>query len=169
MKTASSPRLSERQLAAFWRLFGRAWSTHLRLHPEDQTTADDWRHEIIRRATGQPSIKLVDPAAGFDAVMLELAIESQSRNLVEYWSVALERRYKHLLDSLCSRISEYVTLPPDYPARVLAKAKLSPSYEDAPADHLRRVYQMLDTYYRRVQRAYKEGLFDDIPDDVPPI
>lgn len=158
--------LSQKQLSLFWKLFARAWARHAYLaeiHQNDNTIKAMWRHHLIYKATDgkTDSIKKVRNA-DYEALMLALSIEADLESEIGYWTSCIERRYRHLIQQIlreCAKLDGSIKYNWDYVRSTYKQSGLLPaSMDDAPADTLRKVFQMLDSHRRRLDRRRRENL-----------
>lgn len=163
-KPTSTALLSGKQLSLFWRLFARAWAAHAYRADQpvkDSVLKEEWRHKILRDFGEVESIKQLDQA-GFEDVMLELATELDDAREIGYWTSCVERRYRHLVKELLkelSRIDGGRVYDWAYVRATYTQSKHLPvSISEAPSDTLRKVYQMLDTFRRRLERRRLDAL-----------
>lgn len=156
MKTTHAPLVSDGQLALFWKLYRRAWSAQCArtgTPPNLKGASDSWRHVILQAEAGNPSIKHLHRDK-FDQVMLRLAIEAGDTRDISYWSDAVERRLRYLIEETLREMASLDSTRDyswHYAISCYHKAKLPLKIHDAPAEMLHKVYQMLDTHRRRLQ------------------
>ncbi len=149
--------LSKKQLSLFWRLFARAWSRHAyyaNTPHTDLVAKEAWRHELLQEHGETASIKTLAPE-GFESVMLYLAQEANDAGEIGYWTSCVERRYRHLIQEALADISTLTNRHLDWRyARAIHKQShlLPMDINEVPAETLRQIYQMLDSYKRRLQR-----------------
>jgi len=139
------------QAAAFWRLYAQAESEAL---PPSATRQEReaFRHGLIIKATGQPSLKKVSRTSGFDKLMLETALLAGDYEAAGKYVNGSERRYVHLIGECARQIGEIADVPHgwDYIRGVLKQAGLPPSWMDIPETLLASTFKMLDTHRRRM-------------------
>jgi hypothetical protein len=156
MKTLTrSPLVTSHQLAIFWRLFRDAWTAECRrtgTPPNLKGAADTWRHRILLEEGGTQSIKTLRKDK-FDDVMLRLAVEAGDEKEISYWSSAVERRYRYLIEQCLhamAKLDSSQTYNWQYVVNCYRRAKLPLDIQNAPAEHLQKALQMLDTHRRRL-------------------
>ncbi len=87
-------KLTKPQLDMFWRVFQQAWKRQAAAtgaDPADKAAMELYRHALIRRATGQPSLKGVTRTRGFDRLMSEAAQDA------ELYEIAAKVEYSRAL------------------------------------------------------------------------
>lgn len=144
--------ISKQKLSKFWRLFQQACADNL---PRTATTADKdaYRHRIIEEATGQPSLRDVNPS-DFERLMQRLSAETDDHHARLYWHTCTERRYVYLIGAQLTQISCITGEghPWQYAKGILKQAHWPDDFNDITADMQRSVFQMLDTHRRRLLR-----------------
>lgn len=149
--------ISNRQKYLFWSLFNRAWIAHAArkgINRKSAEAATAWRHGILEKITGQSSTKFLTQD-DFDSVMLQLAIEACDEREIAYWAVATERRLRYLIRQLLNDMGELDasrTYDWSYVESCYSQANFPLTLDDAPAELLRPIYQMLFIHRRRLQR-----------------
>lgn len=143
--------LSSKQLAKFWAVYAAAESEQLSASAS-RVDRDTFRHSLILRATGFISLKDVGTGKDFDRLMLEVAVQANDFVEAAYWSTGKERRFVAMCDACIRQIGEItqVPKPKEYLVGLFGQAKLPESWEDIPVTKLAAVFQMLDTYRRRL-------------------
>jgi hypothetical protein len=87
--------------------------------------------------------------------MLQLAIEACDEREIAYWAVATERRLRYLIRQLLNDMGELDasrTYDWSYVESCYSQANFPLTLDDAPAELLRPIYQMLFIHRRRLQR-----------------
>jgi hypothetical protein len=155
---------SSAQMPPSWRLFARAWIRHATradIRPSDTAAKEAWRRELLFQHAGVTSTKALNQDT-FESVMLALASEADDTKQIGYWTSCIERRYRHLIkESLqeCSRLNPDTVYDWFYVRDVYAQSQQLPvSIFEAPAPTLKKVFQMLDTHRRRLDRHRREHL-----------
>jgi len=151
--------LTKAQVKLFWTLWGRA---EREVMPVSATRAerDEFRRGVIRRATGKDSLRGVNPAAEFDALMFEVATMAEDYEGAAYWGNAAERRYAKMMMACARQIAE-IQADNDpslrrldsawaYCVATLKQAGLPERWEDVPESLLAATFKMLDTHRRRL-------------------
>lgn len=147
------------QAAMFWRLYASAEREAL---PPSASRAerDAFRHDLITKATGQPSIKEVSRTTGFERLMLETATIAGDYEEASRWVNGSERRYAFMIGECARQIGEIANVEHgwEYVRGVLKQAGLPASWEDIPETLLASTFKMLDTHRRRMLK--RDHLWD---------
>lgn len=161
--------LTKPQQAMFWAAFAKAWNGYCDVSgqdPDDAAARDAWRRDAIRRATGASSLKHVGRAGAFDRLMIDLAAEAGDFALAADIEVNHAERIRFRCADCARQICEIdgrAGMETDeerwrYVAGVAAQAWRGRAWLDIPEGDLERVFQMLDTYRRRLlKRAGWQG------------
>jgi len=158
--------LSKKQLSLFWRLFAKAWQAHcnvLATHGAIPESKDDFRHALILKATlgKYASIKEVANPC-FESLMLDMAAITGDEREIGYWTACVERRYRFLIEQALTMMQEMdcsVEYDWEYVRHIYRHSKILPlTLDEVPADHLRAVFQMVDTHRRRLKRRLRDAM-----------
>lgn len=116
---------------------------------------NDWRHEQCRDACGKPSMKEMNPTGDFEACMLHFAIMAEEHETAAYYSVACERRCRHVIRDQLAKLGslEGSTYGWDYAVRICVHMRLPLTLEECPHEMLKQVIIALDAQIRRIQAA----------------
>jgi hypothetical protein len=144
-------KITAAQLAMFWRLYAAAEREVL---PPSASRAEreEFRHDLITTATGQPSLKEVDRTQGFERLMLETATRAGDYEEASRWVNGSERRYVFMISECARQIGEIADVQHgwEYVRGVFKQAGLPASWEDIPEGLLASTFKMLDTHRRRM-------------------
>jgi hypothetical protein len=123
----------------------------------------DWLNRILAE-NGVVGHSAGDHRNTFDAVMGALAVISNDDRMMGHFSAAAERRMRWQIRRFMSDL-EWLEKRPvgwDYVSAIWGQAGLLPAIEEAPAETLHKVLQMLDTHIRRL--CSRNGIR---PKDIP--
>jgi hypothetical protein len=126
---------------------------------------DDWRKQEMRAAKLPDSVFKVDRVWGYDNLMLHFATIAMDASAVGYFTAAAERRLRWVLKGLATDLQylQKTGVDESYIKGIYRQAGMLPSdFDDAPAQQLWLVLQMLDTHIRRLCKR------DDIPLEMLP-
>jgi len=144
-------KITAAQVAMFWRLYAAAEREGL---PPSASRAEreEFRHDLITKATGQPSLKEVDRTKGFERLMLEAATIAGDYEEASRWVNGSERRYAYMIGECARQIGEIANVEHgwEYVRGVLKQAGLPASWEDIPETLLASTLKMVDTHRRRM-------------------
>lgn len=150
--------ITERQFAAFWRLFGEA-ARHQAV-PDREA----YRKRILREELGVEHMSQIGRTTDYDRVMHRLALEAEDWDALAHYGVAGDRRMAELVADCATQVLQLccsdLTVPSGigYVNGILSQARLSPVrvvdaddyWLDLSPDDLRILLQILDTHRRRL-------------------
>lgn len=142
-----------------------AWARH-RQRDRDKDSFDAWLSKILSEAhiTSQSAPNKIE---SFDAAMAHLAIIAADRYWIDRTSAAAERRMRYVIIQLLARLDEIEKYPHtwvDYVRAIWKQSRQLPAdINDAPAEILWSVLQMLDTHVRRLRKRNAHPMQDGRP------
>jgi hypothetical protein len=143
--------LTPSQTALFWRLWARVESEVFSAS-NSKADRENKRHEIILRATGKTSLRLVQRTSEFDRLMCACAEMAGDYKDASYWAIAGERRTAHMIGECARQIGEIAGVHNgwDYCRSTFVQAGFPSSWLDIPGTLLASAFKMLDTHRRRL-------------------
>lgn len=156
--------ITERQAAAFWRLFGAA--------ARNQSVPDReaYRKRLLREELGVEHMSEIGRTRDYDRIMHRLALEAEDWTAAAHYAVADARRMAAMVADSATQVLELSCValglgasanldPLGYVSGVLRQSGMSPVrvegsdyWLDLSPDDLMRLFQILDTHRRRLVR-----------------
>jgi hypothetical protein len=156
-------KLSKDQVNMFFRAFAEAWKVQAADRGKevgDKKAMEEYRHSLILRATGQPSLTMVTRTKGFDNLMLEVCQDARMYEVAGQVELSaglrIRARAEDCLRQICE-INGNGCLPNQaarwtYVCHVTQHAFGTMAWQDIAEDQFDRVFMMLDTHRRRLLR-----------------
>jgi hypothetical protein len=148
-----------RQQAIYRPLVSRAWLAACAASgcpPNDRIAQDKWYRLQLREALGVWTTKECNATSDFDLLGLRFAQIANDQYLIERFSVGAERRLRWLIDTRLRQVGVLETGRPydwAYAKAIHAHMGLPLSLEDCPLELAEKIFQALDTQYRRIRVA----------------
>lgn len=142
------------QRVAFFKLVGQAFAKS-----GMGENRDEWRKsEMAQAIPGCRSVSQVVSQSDYDVLMLHFAQLAESFDMVAKFSVAAERRLRHIMRAVAADLEFFQDRGVDdaYMLGIYRQAG-APEYvtiDDIPEEHLRLIVQIADTHVRRLRKAY---------------
>lgn len=148
---------SDAQQAQFEKLVVKAWRKNVPdgTDPQDSSAFQQWMAGIMM-STPTPR----NPRAQFEALMGRFAILANDEYWIRATAEAEERRMRYLIGAALADLAELTGEPHDwrYVQGIHAQARMASSLDDCPAEHLKRIFQALDTHRRRLRNRAEKPL-----------
>lgn len=146
--------VTEKQQAAYDRLVLEAWEATI---GRDEAHEDfhAWQETHLRECGVVPPLYMTDRVDGFDAVAAHFAIIAGNEFWIRRTAEAAEIRMRFLIRERIAWIGELTGRPLDwaYAAATYAMMDLVPEMDEAPWEMLWKVFQALDTHFRRLEET----------------
>ena len=154
------------QRAKFFPVRDHAWLAECErvgADPADKVLKETWYRAQLDQLqyydeAGQPSTKLCDQVEDFDAVMGHFALLANDAYWIDRTARGAEIRMQYLIRNCTAEIAALTgqDLTSAYAEGIAEHMHLAPDPDDIPAEHLRRVFQSLDTHLRRLRRRHDQ-------------
>ena len=157
--------LTPAQRPKFFAAMHRAWLVHAMragLDARDLGAEDAWYRGEMDRLCGCRSIKNMDPLLGYDQMRLLFGQVTNNAWEIDHFSVAVERRYRHVIAELLRALTELEGAVHDWSyvratyAHMTSGGAFPAEIEDADTELLWKVISALDTHRRRILAARGE-------------
>ena len=153
--------ITEKQRFAYFKAFGMACAELGLKGP----ARDEYRHHVMLEETGKGSVKELDRTNDFDKVMFRFYVDAGEPALAAGYSIGGDRRLARMVEACALQCSQILGTDMKsstaYIAGILRQSGCTVSspvngtyWLDISAAHLFAVFQMLDTYRRRLIARY---------------
>lgn len=155
--------ITEKQRFAYFKAFRLAC---LELELRTREAQDEYRHRAMMEETGKDSIKELNRTGDFDRIMFRFYVDAGEPALAANYSVGDDRRLARMVEVCacqCSQILQSdMESPVAYVAGILKQARFTVNasainnlyWLDIASRDLFSVFQILDTYRRRLMRRF---------------
>lgn len=148
-------RISRKQQGMYRPLVARAWEAHAERQGRPlngRMAKEEWYRCTLLDAIGVYTTKEANGTTDFEILMLTFWEIVGDSKQISYWSGAVERRWKYLIDQ---RLKKLNFVPHSHEANSYIHGiahhmhiDLLP-YKDMPAEHLQKVFIALDAQFKR--------------------